>query len=153
MQKIYFLIIGVVVVLLIGGVGFLLLHKNSSPSDVLSANNSSQNVADQRFGGGAPAGRGFRDLPAGSKPIFGQITSIADNKLTVQGMSGDLNVSISDSTKYTGGTKSDLKIDDRIVGYGTANSDGSITAQELTINPSFPRRGDAPNPQSNTNSL
>jgi hypothetical protein len=51
------------------------------------------------------------------------------------------------------GTKGDLKIDDRIFGYGTANSDGSINADQLTINPSFPGRSGNPSSQTNTPSL
>lgn len=157
-NKVYFLIIGVVAILLIAGIGFLVLHKNSSSTSVLSANSTNQNPANQRFGRSG-GGRGFRgNLPAGATPIFGQITNVTDNSITVSGRNGDLNVVLNASTKYTGGTKSDLKANDRVFGYGTSNSDGSITAQQITINPSFPgRQGGSnqmnQNPQTNSQSL
>lgn len=136
-NKVYFLIIGIVAVLLIGGVGFLFLHKNSSSTGVLSANTTNQNSPGQRFGGGG--GRKFGNIPAGAKPIFGQITSVSDTTIAVQGRVDTLNVMLDGNTKYTGGTKNDLKVAVRIFGYGTANSDRSVTAQQLTINTYFPR--------------
>ncbi len=137
MQKLYFLIIGIVVLVLLGGIGFLLLHQNNQSAQVLSANRSNQKARPQGFRGG----RGFRNIPAGMKPIFGQITDISGNTVTIQGRNGSLAVNLTTSTKYTGGVQSDLKVNDRIFGYGSLSSDGSITAQQISINPSFPGRG------------
>lgn len=74
--------------------------------------------------------------------VAGQILSIDAQGLTVKMPDGSSRVIIlSDSTQYvksTAGSKSDLKTGDRVGVFGTMNSDGSVTATEVQINPQFP---------------
>lgn len=149
MQKLFPVVIGVVAIALIGGVVFLVVyHKQPANNSVLGSNSQNSN-----FGGPNGQGRGrgnFPQLPAGAKRIFGQITSVNGENITVQGRNGNtLNIKLNDSTKYSGGSKTDLAVNTRIAGYGSANSDGSITAEQLMINPTFGGRG--PNGGSGSN--
>lgn len=100
----------------------------------------SHNHGQGGFGGGQ-----FGNMPSGSTPIFGQVTAISGNTVTVQRMSRNGNgttitVDLTSSTQYTGGSQSTIQNGTRIAGYGTKNSDGSINAEKITINPSFPTR-------------
>ena len=66
--------------------------------------------------------------------------------LTVQrqgrnGSGTTLTVDLTSTTQYTGGAQSDIQNGTRIGGYGTKNTDGSINAQQIMINPSQPARG------------
>jgi hypothetical protein len=57
-------------------------------------------------------------------------------------------VNISPSTTYSKtdtGSKSDLKTGIRVAAIGSPNSDGSVTAQNVQINPMF-RIGESPTP-------
>jgi hypothetical protein len=90
-----------------------------------------------RSGNGSQAGN-FR-------PVTGSITSVDDKSATVKMADGSSKIVIlSDSTKITKGTdasKSDLKIGENIMVTGTTNSDGSVTAQNIQLNPQEFRGG------------
>lgn len=82
-------------------------------------------------------------IPDGSTPIIGKITSIKDDRITIESMqpgadatpsSKMITIMLDSSTQYTGGTKDDLKTDAQIAGYGTENEDGSVTAQMIVLN-------------------
>lgn len=108
-------------------------------------------------------GRGGKmQLPAGEKPFFGTVTNVSGSTLTVQmgGMMGMMHsmrmknptttvtitppaprtvtVDLTTSTTYTGGAQSDIAVNTKIAGIGTSNSDGSITALKVQINPTMP---------------
>lgn len=72
---------------------------------------------------------------------IGDIISQDANSITVKLMDGSSKiVLLSNSTTYSktdNGSKSDLKTGTRVAAFGTANSDGSITAQNVQINPMF----------------
>jgi len=111
-----------------------------------------------------PGGRsGFHgamsNIPAGSKPFFGPIASVNGSQITIASMSRNhspasgtsglqagatsttITVNIVGDTAFNGGTKDNLTVGTRIFGYGTANSDGSINAQNIQINPQHPGGG------------
>ena len=101
---------------------------------------------------GSPRGQGrMGNIPAGSQPIFGQVTAISGTQLTIQrqGRNGNggttVIVNLTGTTQYTGGAQTDIQSGIRIGGYGTLNSDGSINAQQIMINPTMPNRGQNPN--------
>ena len=87
------------------------------------------------------------NVPAGSQPFFGQVGTVNGTTLTVQRQSRNGNgttftVTITDTTEFKGGTQSDIKTGTRIGGYGKSNTDGSITAEQMMLNPAVPgRRG------------
>jgi len=84
----------------------------------------------------------WQNLPAGSKPFFGQISAVSGNQITLSSRNNtSVTVTLSSGTEFDGGTRDQIVSSVRIAGYGTANSDGSITAEKITINPAMPSGG------------
>lgn len=81
----------------------------------------------------------------GFRPVVGSVVSVDDKSITVKMQDNSTKiVVISDSTKITktqDGAKSDLKVGDNVGVFGTSNSDGSVTAQNIQLNPMFQQRG------------
>jgi hypothetical protein len=71
----------------------------------------------------------------------GEVVSIDNDSITLKLMDGSSKiVNISGSTTYSktaSASKTDIKSGDRIAAIGTPNSDGSITAQNIQLNPMF----------------
>jgi hypothetical protein len=112
-------------------------------------------------------------IPAGDKGFFGTVTAINGSKLTLQtqrGMRGRPNstntlsgtpppattvtITLDETTAYTGGAQADIAINTKLAGYGKPNSDESINAIKIQINPQIPsgfpmrnRRPDTQNKQ------
>lgn len=94
--------------------------------------------------GGAGNGMGQRNGTrgnfAGGGATTGEIVAVDANSITVKLQDGSSKiVNLSDSTTYSKtdpGSKTDLKTGVKIAAFGTANSDGSITAQNIQLNPS-----------------
>lgn len=95
----------------------------------------------RRIGQGGQSGQNFR-------PIRGQVLSIDDTGMTVKMMDGSSKIIVvSGSTmfvKSTTAAKTDIKSGDTVMVLGTQNSDGSVTAQDVQINPPAMGRGFAP---------
>ena len=70
-------------------------------------------------------------------PVRGQIVSSGDNTITVKLSDGSSKiVDLTSQTKInkaTTGSVSDLKTGTTVTAIGTTNSDGSVTAQDVTI--------------------
>ncbi len=84
------------------------------------------------------------------QPVNGEIISADDKSITVKLQDGSTKlVFFSDKTeinKATGATKEDLKTGEIVVVFGQKNSDGSITAQNIQLNPiarNFPNQNQA----------
>jgi len=128
---------------------------SNSPSDTT---NSTSNPATS----GAPGRGPMANIPAGSKPIFGQVTSVSGSQIvvTTMGRRGNpatssgtatdstttptkttINVILTSTTTFSGGTKDAIVAGARIFGYGTVNADGSINATNIQINPTMPTGG------------
>jgi hypothetical protein len=99
-----------------------------------------------RFGGaggqfgGAGGGRfGAGGANGGSRPVVGLIDSLDNNSLTIKMPDGSSKIVIlSNSTtvnKQTTGSKDDLKQGENVMVMGTTNSDGSVTATSVSLNP------------------
>ncbi|KKU03386.1 MAG: hypothetical protein UX99_C0010G0007 [Candidatus Amesbacteria bacterium GW2011_GWB1_47_26] len=77
----------------------------------------------------------------GLRPVNGEIISSDDKSITVKLQDGSSKiVLLSDTTTFSKsaeGAKSDLKVGERVAAFGTTNSDGSVTAQNVQINPAF----------------
>ena len=73
----------------------------------------------------------------GVRPINGEIISQDDKSITVKMQDGSSKIVILlDQTiinKASEGSKSDLKTGEKVAAFGTENSDGSITAQNISI--------------------
>lgn len=77
--------------------------------------------------------------------VVGDIVSIDNDSLTVKLQDGSSKiVNLSATTTYSKtetGAKSDLKAGTKVAAIGTTNSDGSVTAQNIQINPAFRMMG------------
>jgi pectate lyase len=89
-------------------------------------------------------GQGFAGRFGGANganfsPVRGQILSISDNSITVKQLDGTTKIVVVSSTTAFANTqkaaKTDLKTGDNVMVVGTTNSDGSVTASNVSINP------------------
>lgn len=128
------LIIGVIVALVIGvAAGFfggMQYQKSQSPSFAgFNGQGRQGGQFGQRFGGTNGANR----------PVTGEILSNDGKSITVKLTDGSSKiVLISDKTainKADKATVSDLKKGEKVAAFGTTNSDGSITAVSIQLNP------------------
>ncbi len=101
----------------------------------------------QRFG--IRQGGGMMRFGA-NRPVVGQIVSVDPTGITVKMPDGSTKiVVVSSSTtinKAATGTKEDLKTGVNVAVFGTANSDGSETAQSIQLNPMMRGFGGTPTP-------
>jgi hypothetical protein len=83
--------------------------------------------------------------------VRGSIVNIDNNTLSVKLSDGSSKVVVlTDKTVYnktSNGTKSDVSAGSNVMVIGTSNSDGSITAQNVQLNPEFFNRGNGPTGQ------
>ena len=129
------LILAVVLIILAAGAGFvggMQYQKNQIPS-------FGSGQFGSRAAGGAFAGRSGN--AQGTRPVTGQIVSVDSNSMTVKMQDGSTKIVILSSStsinKAAQGSKSDLKVGVNVAAFGTANSDGSITAQSIQLNPTM----------------
>lgn len=94
----------------------------------------------RRFGQGGTAGAN------GMNVVRGQVVNTDSNSITIKLPDGSSKIIVVGSStsfmKSATGTLSDLKTGDSVMAFGTTNSDGSVTAQSVQINP--PGRGPMP---------
>jgi hypothetical protein len=140
------LILTIILVLVVGAIAFfggMQYQKMQRP-----------NFANGQFAGrgGANGNRIFQGRAGNNRPVAGEILSTDDNSITVKMPDGSTKIVIlSDQTtinKASTGAKSDLKKGERVTAFGTANSDGSITAQNVSIGGAMFLRGDPGAPSS-----
>ena len=78
---------------------------------------------------------------ANGTPVMGKIVAQDATSITIQTQDGSQKiVDLANSTtfsKTSTGSATDLKTGDNIAAFGTTNSDGSVTAQNVQINPMF----------------
>lgn len=79
------------------------------------------------------------------RPVAGEITAMDDKSITVKSQDGSSKIVIlSQSTsinKTDTAAKTDLQVGSTVSVFGTANSDGSITAQNVQLNPLIRQQG------------
>lgn len=95
----------------------------------------------QRFNGqGRMGGAG---MMGGRGIVAGSVIALDDKSLTVKLNDGSTKIVLfSDSTTYSNtqvAKKTDLKNGDTVAVFGASNSDGSVTANSIQLNPEFGR--------------
>ncbi len=97
---------------------------------------------------------------SGQRPFFGKVTEVNGSTITVTlvvpqfrmmhplnpsitltitpPVAKTINILLDDTTRYNGGTQSDIIVNTNIAGIGKLNTDGSITAETVQINPTVP---------------
>jgi hypothetical protein len=134
------LVITVLVAIVIGGVGFFAGMKYQQSK---STSNFRQFGNGQGFGmmGGQGNQSQGRTRMNGARQVTGEILNQDDKSITVKLQDGSTRIIfLSDTTtisKATTGSKSDLKVGERVGVFGTENSDGSVTAQNVQLNPTM----------------
>lgn len=95
----------------------------------------------RQFGTNGQGGQNqfFRRSMRDGMGVTGEIISTDEKSVTVKMPDGSSKIVIlSDSTeinKQASGSRSDLKTGERIAVFGSTNSDGSVTAQNIQLNP------------------
>lgn len=122
----------ITIVIVVAGAAFFggMQFQNSKKSATTGQLDSGQGSRGGGFRGGAGA-RG------GNRPVAGEILSSDDKSITVKLMDGSSKIVIlNDKTqinKATTATKTDLKKGEQVAVFGQTNSDGSVTAQNISI--------------------
>lgn len=133
------LIIGIVAAVVFGAAGFF--------GGIQYAKSQNSRSPGQFQGGrfnGNGTGRGGRDGNGSGgnfRPVVGEIVNQDDKSMTVKIQDGSTKIVIlSATTTYSQmqtADKSDLKVGSRVGVFGTTNPDGSVTAQNIQLNPLF----------------
>ena len=139
------LIISVVVTLIIaGGVGFFAGTKYQQSKTVTStrspfATNFGPGSRNNRTEGAQTQPNSGTTKNMGFRPVSGEIINSDDKSITVKMTDGSSKIIlISDSTninKAETASKTDLTVGTTVSIFGQTNSDGSVTAQNIQLNP------------------
>ncbi len=81
--------------------------------------------------------RGQGQNNQGFRPVVGEIVSVDDKSLTVKLMDGSSKIVLFGGkmtiNKTSDATKTDLQVGGKVGVFGTTNSDGSVTAQNIQL--------------------
>jgi hypothetical protein len=128
-----------IIVVLVGAGSFFGGMKYQQSKTSNSSFRQFQNGGGQgtRQGGQNASGR----FEGGGVPVVGDIISTDDKSITVKLQDGSSKIVILPDnvtvSKTDQGSKADLKSGVRVGVFGTSNSDGSVTAQNVQLNPAF----------------
>jgi hypothetical protein len=132
--------IGIIVVVVavaafFGGVFYQKSQRSSAASQF--AQNRTPRIGQGQFGANRnTAGRG-----GFGGAVIGDVVSVDADSLTVKLQDGSSKiVNLSKSTTYSKtdtGSKDDIKTGTKVAAIGSTNSDGSVTAQNIQLNPAF----------------
>lgn len=89
--------------------------------------------------GGNASGAQGAGIRNGFRPVNGEISSVSGTTMTVKMPNGESRIVVlSESTeisKADAATKNDLTTGAKVAVFGTQNADGSVTAQNIQLNP------------------
>lgn len=147
-------IIAVVLALVVGGgagfFGGMKYQQSKTPAGRFGSGNFQfqANGSTTRNGGNTVRGNGNG---MNFRPVDGEIVSADDKNITVKMTDGTSRIILfSDSTtinKSAEASKSDLVVGQKVAVFGTQNSDGSVTAQSIELNPVMRNINASPIPQ------
>lgn len=97
--------------------------------------------SERQFAPGRTAGQNGQGRTGGGRPVIGEILNQDDKSITVKLADGSSKIVLfTDKTainKATEATKTDLVTGARVLASGTDNADGSMTAINIQLNPTF----------------
>jgi hypothetical protein len=100
-----------------------------------------RNASRAQLGGGGNGTRGFRGGTAGAGFISGEVIAKDDASITIKLREGGSKIIFlsggTEVTKSSQGNVQDIGIGAQVSANGTANSDGSMTAQTVQIRPNL----------------
>ncbi len=133
------LIITIVLLIVVGAAGFfggMKYQQNKQPSFQRQFTNQERS----RMAQGQP-----QTNRQGFRPVNGEIIASDDKSITVKLQDGSSKlILIADKTminKASEAGKEDLKVGEKVAVFGTENSDGSMIAQNIQLNPIFRGQG------------
>jgi hypothetical protein len=129
-----------------GGIQYRNYQINKARTAVGGAAGTFQRFTGTRTGGAAGQNGMMR---GGTGAVSGSVLSMDANSITVKLADGSSKIVLfSTSTTYSNiavAAQTDLKVGSEVAVFGAANSDGSVTATSVQINPQF-GRGTIPSP-------
>ncbi len=130
-KKEHFIASIVIVIVLMGGFYYL------------GYQNGKSSVTSQYANGMGDGGGAMRNRMAGGGNVNGDIIAKDDTTITVKMRDGSSKIVLySPSTqilKSTSGDATDVAVGSQVLIQGKANSDGSVTAQSISIRPNMPK--------------
>jgi hypothetical protein len=140
------IIITILVAIIAAGAGFFggMQYQKMQPR--------SANFAQFAGGLGGRGGNTRFGQNGANRPVVGEIISSDANSITVKMMDGSTKIVVvggsTSINKAATGTIADLKTGETVAVFGTQNQDGSVTAQNVQINPQmrFGRPSESPMP-------
>ncbi|MFH0772809.1 MAG: hypothetical protein V1922_00670 [bacterium] len=134
----------IMVLLIAAGVGVLAFFGGTQYQ--LSQQTAGRGFASSQQGTGRTGGNGTRRMGSG-QPISGEIINIDNTSLTVKLVDGSSRIVLLNEktifNKTTAVEKSELKVGEKVGIFGTTNTDGSVSAQNVQLNPQFRMGGTA----------
>ena len=142
----------IIVAVVIAAIGFFGGMQYEKSKAAIVGGQFAAGAGARRFGAGGTGGR-VAGRGSGAGATIGQIVSSDANSITVKLADGSSKiVNISGSTKISkseAATMSDLTTGSQVAAFGTPNSDGSITAMTVQLNPQMMRLGGQGGPSQN----
>lgn len=136
-------IIAIVAILVVGGAAFFggMQYQKSQRGNFAQANGQSRTAL----------GQGAQGNRANFRPINGEILNADDKSITVKLTDGSSKIVLlsgtSTITEATSATKQALTVGKQVLVVGTANSDGSVTASNIQLNPQMRQLGPSGTPR------
>jgi len=147
------IVITVAVAVVFGAGGFFggMKYQQSRPLNAQSFANMTQQQRQQAFqgmAGGSGSTRVFTggrgNLPGGGGFMSGEIISKDGNSVTIKAQDGSSKIVFYSGSTTVGkmiqGTADELAVGDQVTVTGTANSDGTMTAQSIQVRPEMLQR-------------
>lgn len=143
------LLMMIVVAIVVGALSFY--------GGTLYQKNKGGNFTARQFQNGTrPSGaQGRNGIAQGGRPVSGEIVSVEKNTITIKTQDGSSKIVIySDSTKINKtleGTKEDLKVGEQVMVIGQEGTDGTVTAQSVSVGGNILRGMPSRQPQNQGN--
>jgi len=132
------IILMVVLLFIVGGISFGTGYKVAGAKNQIS--NFARNGVGQRTGN--QVGQQGNMMRAVNRQTIGDVISLDANTMTVKMPDGSSRIVLLSSTmtvnKSVEALKTDLKVGSKVAVQGTTNTDGSVTAQSIELDPRMP---------------